>query len=61
MRFEMSYDNFHKDLDRLYRVNQTLVWSPNGGMMGSTGPQLALVLKEDFPEIGGSYACKYPR
>jgi putative ABC transport system permease protein len=51
VRFEMSYDNFHKDLDRLYRVNQTLVWSPNGGMMGSTGPQLALVLKEDFPEI----------
>ncbi|MEQ9413018.1 MAG: ABC transporter permease, partial [Cyclobacteriaceae bacterium] len=51
VRFEMSYDNFHKDLDRLYRVNQTLVWAPDGGMMGSTGPQLALVLKEDFPEI----------
>ncbi len=51
VRFEMSYDNFHKDIDRLYRVNQTLVWSPQGGMMGSTGPQLALVLREDFPEI----------
>ncbi|HRK53423.1 MAG TPA: ABC transporter permease [Cyclobacteriaceae bacterium] len=51
VRFEMSYDNFHKDLDRLYRVNQTLIWAPDGGMMGSTGPQLALVLKEDFPEV----------
>lgn len=51
VKFELSFDNFHKDLDRLYRVNQTLVWAPDGGMMGSTGPQLALVLREDFPEI----------
>ncbi|MEP2671589.1 MAG: ABC transporter permease [Cyclobacteriaceae bacterium] len=51
VRFEMSYDNFHSNLDRLYRVNQTLIWSPDGGMMGSSGPQLALVLKEDFPEV----------
>lgn len=51
VRFELSYDNFHKDLDRLYRVNQTLIWSPDGGMMGSTGPQLALALGDEFPEI----------
>lgn len=51
VRFEMSYDNFHKDIDRLYRVNQTLIWSPEGGMMGSTGPQLAIVAKDEFPEI----------
>lgn len=51
VRFEMSYDNFHKDIDRQYRVNQTLVWAPEGGMMGSTGPQLGLVLGEDYPEI----------
>lgn len=51
VRFEMSYDNFHKDVDRLYRVNQTLIWSPDGGMMGSTGPQLALVLRDEFPEV----------
>ncbi|MBX2943421.1 MAG: ABC transporter permease [Cyclobacteriaceae bacterium] len=67
VKFEMSYDNFHKDLDRLYRVNQTLIWAPNGGMMGSTGPQLALVLREDFPEVeqsmrvntAGSYLVRY--
>ena len=67
VRFEMSYDNFHKDLDRLYRVNQTLIWAPEGGMMGSTGPQLALVLREDFPEVQeamrvntpGSYLVRY--
>lgn len=52
VKFELSYDDFHKDLNRIYRVNQTLIWSPEGGMMGSTGPQLALALREDFPEIG---------
>ena len=51
VHFEMSYDNFHKDIDRLYRVNQTLIWSPEGGMMGSTGPQLAVVIKDEFPEV----------
>lgn len=60
VRFEMSYDNFHKDLDRLYRVNQTLIWAPDGGMMGSTGPQLALVLKEDFPEVEESMRVNTP-
>jgi len=51
VKFEFSYDNFHKDIDRLYRVNQTLIWSPEGGMMGSTGPQLAVVIKDEFPEV----------
>ncbi len=49
--FEKSFDSFHKDLDRLYRVNQTLIWAPEGGMMGSTGPQLAMVVGEEFPEV----------
>ncbi len=51
VRFELSYDNFHPHMDRTYRVDQTNIWSPEGGMMGSTGPQLALVLKEEFPEV----------
>ncbi|HPI81157.1 MAG TPA: ABC transporter permease, partial [Cyclobacteriaceae bacterium] len=32
VKFELSYDDFHKDLNRIYRVNQTLIWSPEGGM-----------------------------
>lgn len=69
VRFEMSYDNFHKDMDRLYRINQTLIWAPDGGMMGSTGPQLAVVVGQEFPEIEevmrvntpGDYLVKYQR
>ncbi|MGE0772834.1 MAG: ABC transporter permease [Cyclobacteriaceae bacterium] len=49
--FELSFDNFHPNVDRTYRVDQTNIWSPEGGMMGSTGPQLALVLSEEFPEV----------
>ncbi len=51
VKFELSYDGFHQDVDRLYRVNQTLIWTPDGGMMGSTGPQLAMVIGEEFPEV----------
>lgn len=69
VRFELSYDLFHKDIERLYRVNQTLIWSPEGGMMGSTGPQLAMVLGEEFPEVEevmrvntpGGYLIRYQR
>ncbi|MCB0488168.1 MAG: ABC transporter permease [Cyclobacteriaceae bacterium] len=67
VRFELSYDKFHNDIDRLYRVNQTLIWAPEGGMMGSTGPQLAVVMGQEFPEVEevmrvntpGGYLVKY--
>lgn len=51
VRFELSYDKFFKNVDRLYRVNQTNIWSQEGGMFGSTGPQLALVLRDEYPEV----------
>ena len=51
VRFEQSFDKTHPDVDRLYRVNQTAIWTPSGGIMTSSGPQLAIALKEDFPEI----------
>ncbi|MEQ8425683.1 MAG: ABC transporter permease, partial [Cyclobacteriaceae bacterium] len=28
-----------------------MIWAPDGGMMGSTGPQLGLVLRDEYPEI----------
>ncbi len=49
--FELSFDNFHPDVNRTYRVNETLIWSPQGGEFGSTGPALAPALEEGFPEI----------
>lgn len=51
IRFELSFDKTHPDVDRLYRVNQTLIWRPGGGVFSSTGPQLAFALKEDYPEV----------
>lgn len=46
---ELSYDNFHRDVDRLYCVTQTNIW--DGGVMNSTGPAVASALISDYPEI----------
>lgn len=48
---ELSYDNFHPDADRLYCINQTNIWDPQGGIMNSTGPAVASALVSDYPEI----------
>lgn len=48
---QLSYDNFHPDGDRTYRVNQTAIWNPAGGISGSTAPAVSIALREDFPEI----------
>jgi len=49
--FEFSFDNFHPNVDRTYRVDQTMIWRPEGGTFGSTGLALANVLKNDYPEV----------
>ncbi len=51
IRFERSFDTFHPDVDRMYRVNQTAIWSPSGVTMASTQLPLAQVLVSDYPEI----------
>jgi putative ABC transport system permease protein len=58
--FQMSFDNFHHDLDRLYRVNQTSIWEPGGGIFHSTGPAVAFALAEEFPEIEGVLRINTP-
>ena len=36
---EVSYDRFHKNADRIYRVNQTFIWGEgNKNQFASTGP-----------------------
>ena len=49
--FELSYDNFHPEGERLYRVNQTNIWNPSGGIMNSTSIPLAQALLQEYPEI----------
>lgn len=48
---QFSYDTMHKDVSRMYRVNQTNIWDPAGGVFGSTSPAVSFALINDFPEI----------
>lgn len=52
VRHEFSYDRFHKDADRIYRVNQTFIWGEgDDSQFASTGPGVATALKEELPEV----------
>ncbi len=49
---EFSYDSFHPNVERLYRVNQTFIQSPdNNSQLSRTGPGVAHALKEELPEV----------
>jgi putative ABC transport system permease protein len=51
VRFELSYDNYHPDISRTYRVDQTFIWSIDGGTFGSTPLPLALKLSAEYPDV----------
>ncbi|MEJ7646547.1 MAG: ABC transporter permease [Chryseolinea sp.] len=52
VRHEFSFDDFHPHSDRLYRVNQTFIWSDDGDSQFSrTGPGVAHALLEELPEV----------
>lgn len=52
VRFELSYDTFHKHAERVYRVNQTFIWGErNDHQFASTGPGVAHAIKEELPEV----------
>jgi putative ABC transport system permease protein len=68
VQHELSYDNFHPNSERLYRVNQTFIWAENDNQQFSrTGPGVATALREELPEIElitslhtpGSYIVSY--
>jgi putative ABC transport system permease protein len=46
-QYELSFDKFHLNRDRIYRIN--LVSNQTGGV--TTAPALAPAMKNDFPEI----------
>jgi len=49
---EFSYDRFHHDIDRIYRVNQTFIWGENNNsQFSSTGPGVAYAIKEELAEV----------
>lgn len=59
-RFETSYDGNHPNVERTYRVNQTAIWSPEGGMMGSTSLPLSKTLVDLYPEVEASMRINTP-
>ncbi|MGE0590040.1 MAG: ABC transporter permease [Cyclobacteriaceae bacterium] len=48
---EMSYDTFHSKSDRIYRINQPLIWDDWDVQFASTGPNVAIALRQDAPEF----------
>ncbi len=56
VRFEFSYDNFHPNADRTYRVDRRL----DVGVTGSSGPPLANTLKTNYPEVEDAMRVNTP-
>jgi ABC-type multidrug transport system fused ATPase/permease subunit len=50
IRYEMTYDGFHKNADRIFCISTPDVFTPNGTSRGTPYP-LAAYLEETFPEI----------
>ena len=48
---ELSYDSFHPDIDRLYRVDQTFIWGEDLDRFGSTGPAVASAIVDNVPGV----------
>ncbi|MGB4974206.1 MAG: ABC transporter permease [Cyclobacteriaceae bacterium] len=48
---ELSFDTFHTKGDRIYRVNQPMIWGNWEEQFSSTGPNVAIALQEDAPEF----------
>ena len=48
---QSSYDRFHEHGDRIYRVNQPMIWGDWQRAMSPTGPHVATALKQEIPEF----------
>lgn len=48
---EYNHDSFHSKSDRIYRVNQSMIWGDWNDQMSTTGPNVAIAIKTDVEEI----------
>ncbi len=51
VQYEYTFDTSHTYADRIYRVNQSMIWGDWNEKMSTTGPNVALALKADVQEI----------
>lgn len=49
--FELGYDTFHTNADRIFRLSATLKSADSEELLAPTADGIAPALKEDFPEI----------
>jgi len=56
VNFEMSYDNYHADLDRIFLVNQIQISEHSTDVDVVTPPALLPAIRENFPEV--EYAAR---
>ncbi|WP_258101259.1 ABC transporter permease [Marinoscillum pacificum] len=49
--YELQYDKFHSNAERIYRINQTFIWGDDDALFGSTGPAVVHALREEVPEF----------
>ena len=59
-RQELSYDDFHRDIEKMYRVNQTNIWTQDGGWFASTAPPLAEQALQEIPGIEAALRINTP-
>ena len=53
-RFERSYDNFHSNIDRIFRVQNDRISAERHDSSAGCPPGLAPAMREEFPEVADS-------
>lgn len=48
---ESTYDTFHAKGDRIYRINQPMIWGDWAQKMSTTGPGVTEAIKTDIPDF----------
>jgi putative ABC transport system permease protein len=48
---EITYDTFHARGDRIYRINQPMIWGDWNEQFSSTGPGVAEAIRTDIPDF----------
>jgi len=55
---ELNFDRYHKNADRIYRINLDIKWDKNEFRMAQTSSPFAPTLKAQYPEIKNTLRIK---